>query len=79
MLEVRLKQVVQDLLVAPPFIEMPAHDESSTTIPSQMALLRHDLDLLDAQDPETRLRIFSILGMFEVNYDSRWHYRPGQK
>ena len=41
--------------MAPPFIEMPAHDESSTTIPSQMALLRHDLDLPDAQDPETRL------------------------
>ena len=50
--------------------EMPAHSESSTTIPSQIALLRHDLDLPEAQDPETRLRILTILGMLEVNYDS---------
>jgi len=28
MLEVRRRQAVQDLLVAPPFVEMPAHGES---------------------------------------------------
>ena len=50
--------------------EMPAYSESSTTIPSQIVLLRHDLDLPEAQDPETRLRILTILGMLEVNYDS---------
>jgi CHAT domain-containing protein len=50
--------------------EMPAHSESSTTIPGQIALLRHDLNLPEAQDPETRLRILTILGMLEVNYDS---------
>jgi CHAT domain-containing protein len=50
--------------------EMPAHSESSTSIPSQIALLRKDLDLPEAGDPETRLRILTILGMFEVNYDS---------
>lgn len=33
MLEVRPKQAAQDLLVAPPFVEMPAHGESSTSIP----------------------------------------------
>ena len=50
--------------------QMPAHSESSTSIPSQIALLRQDLDLPEAKDPETRLRILTILGMFEVNYDS---------
>ena len=50
--------------------QMPAHSESSTSIPSQIALLRTDLELPEAQDPETRLRILTILGMFEVNYDS---------
>ena len=50
--------------------EMPAHSESSTTVPSQIALLRHDLALPEAQDPETRLRVLTILGMLEVNYDS---------
>jgi len=50
--------------------QMPAHSESSTSIPSQIALLRRDLDLPEAKDPETRLRILTILGMFEVNYDS---------
>ena len=49
---------------------MPAHSESSTSIPSQIALLRNDLDLPEAQEPETRLRILTILGMLEVNYDS---------
>src|ERR1035441_8322809 len=50
--------------------QMPAHSESSTSIPVQIALLRKDLDLPEAQDPETRLRILTILGMLEVNYDS---------
>jgi len=49
---------------------MPAHSESSTSVPSQIALLRKDLDLPEAKDPETRLRILTILGMLEVNYDS---------
>ena len=49
---------------------MPAQSESSTTIPSQIALLRHDLILPEASDPETRLRILTVLGMLEVNYDS---------
>jgi hypothetical protein len=50
--------------------QMPAHSESSSSIPSQIALLRTDLELPEAKDPETRLRILTILGMFEVNYDS---------
>jgi len=50
--------------------EMPAQSEYSTTIPLQISLLRHDLDLPEAKDPETRLRILTILGMLEVNYDS---------
>ena len=50
--------------------EMPAHSESSISIPSQIALLRKDLDLPEARNPETRLRILTILGMLEVNYDS---------
>ncbi len=50
--------------------EMPAQSESSTTIPSQIAVLRHDLSLLAARDPETRLRILTILGMLEANYDA---------
>lgn len=50
--------------------QVPAQSESSTTIPSQIAVLRHDLILLEAHDPETRLRILTILGMLEVNYDS---------
>jgi CHAT domain-containing protein len=50
--------------------QMPAHSESSTSVPSQIALLRRDLDLPEAKDPETRLRILTILGMLEVNYDS---------
>ena len=45
-------------------------DHTSTTIPSQIAVLRHDLILSEAHDPETRLRILTILGMLEVNYDS---------
>ncbi len=50
--------------------QMPADSESSTSVPSQIALLRHDLELPGAQDPETRLRILTILGMLEVNYDA---------
>lgn len=49
---------------------MPAHSESSTSVPTQIALLGTDLDLPEAKDPETRLRILTILGMLEVNYDS---------
>jgi hypothetical protein len=50
--------------------EMPAHSESSTSVPAQIALLRSNLTLPEAQDPETRLRVLTILGMLEVNYDS---------
>ena len=50
--------------------EMPAQSESSTTVPAQIAILRNDLVLPQAQDPETKLRILTILGMLEVNYDS---------
>ena len=50
--------------------QMPAHSESTTTLPSQIVTLRHDLILPAAHDPETRLRILTILGMLEVNYDS---------
>jgi hypothetical protein len=50
--------------------QMPARSESSTTYPSQIAQLRHDLDLPEANEPEARLRILTILGMLEVNYDS---------
>ncbi|MBS1821287.1 MAG: CHAT domain-containing protein [Acidobacteria bacterium] len=50
--------------------QMPAHSESTTTLPSQIATLRHDLSLPEARDSETRLRVLTILGMLEVNYDS---------
>jgi tetratricopeptide (TPR) repeat protein len=50
--------------------EMPAHSESATSVPVQIALLRSDLTLPEAYDPETRLRVLTILGMLEVNYDS---------
>src|SRR4051812_24632976 len=50
--------------------QMPAHSESSISFPEQIATLRADLDLPEAKDPETRLRILTILGMLEVNYDS---------
>lgn len=50
--------------------QVPAHSESSTTIPNQIAELRRDLDLPEAHDPETRLRILTILGMLETNYDA---------
>jgi CHAT domain-containing protein len=47
-----------------------AQSESSTTIPSQIARLRRDLARPEARDPETRLRILTILGMLETNYDA---------
>jgi CHAT domain-containing protein len=50
--------------------QMPAHSESSISIPAQIALLRSDLNLPEARDPETRLRILTILGMLEANYDA---------
>jgi hypothetical protein len=50
--------------------EIPARSESSTSFPSQIASLRRDLELPEARDPETRLRVLTILGMLEVNYDS---------
>ena len=50
--------------------QMPAESESSISIPKQIALLRADLELPEAKDPETRLRILTILGMLEVDYDS---------
>jgi CHAT domain-containing protein len=50
--------------------QMPAHSESSVSIPAQIALLRSDLNLPEAKEPETRLRILTILGMLEANYDA---------
>jgi hypothetical protein len=50
--------------------EIPAQSESSISVPAQLAELTADLSLPQAQDPETRLRILTILGMLEVNYDS---------
>jgi CHAT domain-containing protein len=50
--------------------ELPAHSESATSVPAQIALLRDDLTLPEAQDTEARLRVLTILGMLEVNYDS---------
>jgi CHAT domain-containing protein len=47
-----------------------AQSESSRTIPSQIAELRSDLNRPEANDPETRLRILTILGMLETNYDA---------
>ncbi len=50
--------------------EIPARSESSTSFPSQIASLRRDLELPEARDPETRLRVLTILGILEVNCDS---------
>lgn len=50
--------------------EVPVHSESSTSVPDQIAALTNDLNLPEANDPETRLRILTILGMLDVNYDS---------
>lgn len=49
---------------------MPANSEGSTSVPTQIALLTTDLTLPEARDPETRLRILTILGMLETNYDA---------
>lgn len=50
--------------------EIPASSESSISVPAQIAELRGDLELPQARDPETRLRILTILGMLETNYDA---------
>ena len=50
--------------------QMPASSESSTTFPMQIAWLRREVALPEARDPEARLRVLTILGMLEVNYDS---------
>jgi CHAT domain-containing protein len=50
--------------------QVPAQSESSTTIPNQIAALRSDLNLPEARDPETYLRILTIRGMLETNYDA---------
>jgi len=50
--------------------QIPAHSESSTTIPRQIAALLDDVTLPAARNRETRLRILTILGMLEVNYDA---------
>lgn len=50
--------------------QVPAHMESSTPLPDQIALLRHDLTLPAARNTQTRLRILTILGMLETNYDA---------
>lgn len=47
-----------------------AQSESSRTIPSQIAELRGDLNRPEAREQETRLRILTILGMLETNYDA---------
>lgn len=50
--------------------QVPAESESSMTIPNQIASLRRDLDLPEARNTDTRLRILTILGMLETNYDA---------
>jgi len=50
--------------------QIPAHSESSTTFPQQIAVLRQDLTVPAARDQKTRLRILTVLGMLEVNYDA---------
>lgn len=50
--------------------QMPAHSESSTSLPSQITELNADLRLPQAKNSATRLRILTILGMFETNYDA---------
>lgn len=50
--------------------EIPAESESSISTPARIAELTKDLSLPEAKDPEARLRILTILGMLEVNYDS---------
>ena len=50
--------------------EMPAHSEGAISVPAQIVTLQNDLALPEARDPETRLRILTILGMLETNYDA---------
>jgi CHAT domain-containing protein len=47
-----------------------SQSESSSTIPSQIAALQSDLIRPEARDAEIRLRILTILGMLETNYDA---------
>lgn len=42
----------------------------SRSLPAVIVQLTRDLDKPEAHDPETRLRILSIRGMFETNFDS---------
>jgi tetratricopeptide (TPR) repeat protein len=49
---------------------VPAQGESSISFPAQIASLSKDLSLPEAQDAEVRLRILTIRGMLEVNYDA---------
>jgi CHAT domain-containing protein len=41
-----------------------------SSLPDQIWRLTQDLTLPEAQDEETRLRILTVRGMFEVNYDA---------
>ena len=41
-----------------------------SSLPDQIWRLSQDLSLPEAQDEETRLRILTVRGMFEVNYDA---------
>lgn len=41
-----------------------------SSLPDQIWRLSQDLTLPEAQDEETRLRILTVRGMFEVNYDA---------
>src|SRR5579872_1375568 len=50
--------------------QVPAESESSTTVPHQIASLRQNLQQPQARDAGTRLRILTILGMLETNYDA---------
>jgi hypothetical protein len=49
---------------------MPAQSESSFSFPAQIAELTQLLTSPEAKEPETRLRILTIRGMLEVNYDA---------
>jgi tetratricopeptide (TPR) repeat protein len=50
--------------------QMPAQSESSISFPAQIAELTQLLTSPEAKEPETRLRILTIRGMLEVNYDA---------
>ena len=49
--------------------QVPAVSEWASTR-QQIAALTADLSLPVAQDPETRLRVLTVLGMLETNYDA---------